>query len=47
MVAIKFDDLSMAFDFVSSGAPFENNAYVSIDTGKFFWTSNVNDVVEE
>lgn len=47
MVAIKFDDLSMAFDFVSSGAPYENNAYVSIDTGKFYWTSNVNDVVEE
>ncbi|WP_265923011.1 UPF0158 family protein [Cupriavidus nantongensis] len=47
MVAIKFDDLSMAFDFVSAGAPYENNAYVSIDTGKFYWTSNVNDVVEE
>jgi hypothetical protein len=47
MVAIKFDDLSMAFDFVSSGGPFENNAYVSLDTGKFYWTSDFSDVVEE
>ncbi|MDK3025890.1 UPF0158 family protein [Cupriavidus taiwanensis] len=48
MVAIKYDDLSSAFDFVSSGAPFENNAYVSLDTGKVYWSSDFdNDLDEE
>jgi hypothetical protein len=31
---IKFDDLLFAFECVSSGTPFENRAYVNIDTGK-------------
>jgi hypothetical protein len=38
MVAVKHDDLSMAFDFVSYAAPMEHNAYVSLDTGKVYWT---------
>ncbi len=41
MAAVKFDELSLAFDFVSS-APFgENNAYVSLDTGQIHWTSEL------
>ncbi|CAB3803762.1 hypothetical protein LMG28688_05835 [Paraburkholderia caffeinitolerans] len=28
MVAVKHDDLSMAFDFVSCASPMEHNAYV-------------------
>lgn len=37
MVAVRFDDLSLAFDFVSGGAPMEHNAYLSIDTGRIYW----------
>jgi Uncharacterised protein family (UPF0158) len=33
-VQIKFDDLVFAFECVSSGTPFENRAYINIDTGK-------------
>jgi hypothetical protein len=34
MVTINYDDLSLAFDFVSSGAPMEHRAFVSLETGK-------------
>lgn len=34
MVAVRYDDLSLAFEFVSSGLPMEHNAYLSIDTGQ-------------
>jgi hypothetical protein len=47
MVAVKHDDLSMAFDFVSYAAPMEHNAYVSLDTGKVYWTSDYNDAFDE
>jgi len=47
MVAVKHDDLSMAFDFVSYAAPMEHNAYVSLDTGKVYWTSDFNDALDE
>ncbi|RDK06909.1 hypothetical protein [Cupriavidus lacunae] len=47
MVAVKHDDLSMAFDFVSCAAPMEHNAYVSLDTGKVYWTSDYNDTFDE
>ncbi|CAN7760069.1 hypothetical protein LJR296_006930 [Cupriavidus necator] len=47
MVAVKYDDLSMAFDFVSYAAPMEHNAYVSLDTGKVYWTSDYNDTFDE
>ena len=39
---MKFDDLSLAFDFVSSAPPSENNAYISRDTGQIYWTSALN-----
>ena len=32
MVAVRHDDLSMAFDFVSCAAPMEHSAYISLDT---------------
>jgi hypothetical protein len=47
MVAVKYDDLSMAFDFISSGSPMEHNAYVSLDTGEVYWTSEFNDAFDE
>ncbi|MEX3814388.1 hypothetical protein AB3X96_29645 [Paraburkholderia sp. BR13439] len=37
----------MAFDFVSSAGPMEHNAYVSLDTGKIWWTSDSNDAFDE
>jgi len=47
MVTIKYDDLSLAFDFVSSGAPMEHRAYVSMETGKVYWISELNPDDEE
>ena len=47
MVAVKHDDLSLAFDFVSYAAPTEHNAYVSLDTGKIYWTSDSSDALDE
>ncbi|MBB5503599.1 hypothetical protein [Paraburkholderia sp. MM5384-R2] len=47
MVAVNHDELSMAFDFVSFAAPMEHNAYVSLDTGKVYWTSDSTDAFDE
>ena len=47
MVAIKYDDLSAAFDFVSFAAPMEHRAYVSLDTGAIYWISETNPIEEE
>ena len=47
MVAVKYDDLSMAFDFISSASLMEHNAYVSLDTGEVYWTSEFNDAFDE
>lgn len=47
MVAVKHDDLSLAFDFVSYAAPTEHDAYVSLDTGKIYWTSDSSDALDE
>lgn len=47
MVAVKFDDLSSAFDFVSYAAPMEHLAYISLDTGKIYWISDAIDTIEE
>ncbi|MBK3844742.1 hypothetical protein G3A42_44045, partial [Paraburkholderia aspalathi] len=47
MVAVKYDELSAAFDFVSCGAPMEHHAYVSLDTGKVWWTSDSIDTLDE
>jgi hypothetical protein len=34
-------------DFISSAAPMEHNAYVSLDTGDVYWTSDSNDAFDE
>ena len=47
MTTVKYHDLSLAFDFVSSGAPTEHRAYVSLDTGKIYRVSEMSDVEEE
>ncbi|WP_237179706.1 hypothetical protein [Paraburkholderia sacchari] len=47
MVAVKPDDLSLAFDFVSYAAPTEHDAYVSLDTGKIYSTSDSSDAFDE
>jgi len=47
MVTIKHDDLTLAFEFVSSGAPMEHRAYISLDTGRIYWVSELNPVEEE
>jgi hypothetical protein len=47
MVKVKFDDLLAAFDFVSFGTPFENQAFVSLDTGAVYWMSESNPIEEE
>jgi hypothetical protein len=47
MVTVKYDDLSMAFDFVSFAGPMEHRAYVSLDTGAIYWISETNPIEEE
>lgn len=47
MVAVKLEDLSFAFDFVGSAPPSENNAYISLDTGQIYCTSELNPLDEE
>ena len=39
MVAVAYDDLLLAFEFVSSAPPMESSAYVSRDTGDIYWKS--------
>ena len=47
MVAVKYSELSAAFDFVSFAAPMEHLAYLSLDTGAIYWVSELNPVDEE
>ena len=47
MVTVKYDELSMAFYFVSSAGPLENRAYVSLDTGAIYWISETNPIEED
>ena len=47
MVAVKYSELSEAFDFVSSAAATENLAYLSLDTGAIYWVSELNPFDEE
>jgi hypothetical protein len=42
MIAVKYDDLMLAFDFVGSAPPMEHGAYISLDTGEIYWTSELN-----
>jgi hypothetical protein len=47
MVTVNYDDLSIAFDFVSSAGPMEHRAYVSVDTGAIYWISETNPIEED
>ena len=47
MVSVKRDDLSLAFDFVSSDAPLTHEAYICLDTGRIFWVSQLNPIDDE
>ena len=44
---VDFSDLLLAFDFVSSGGSGENTAYLSKETGKIYWQSELVDDVED
>ena len=39
---INFEDLLMAYEWVSAAPPTENSAYVSRATGKIHWASDSN-----
>jgi len=47
MVTVEHNDLSLAFDFVSSAAQLEHRAYVCMDTGVIYWISELNPLEEE
>lgn len=42
-VSVRYQEIQLAFDFVSAGQPFEHNAYISLDTGQVFWVSDLLD----
>jgi HTH-type transcriptional regulator/antitoxin HigA len=42
----KFSEIENAFDFVSSGAPSEHLAYVSVVTGETYWRTEIGDNFE-
>jgi hypothetical protein len=44
---VKLSDLRDAFEFVSSGAPMEHEAYLCVRTGTFHWHSEFGDNEEE
>jgi hypothetical protein len=46
-VVVKRDDLESAFEFVSSGAPAEHSASISVATGKISWHSMSVDVEDD
>jgi hypothetical protein len=47
VVAILYEEISSAFEFVSSAAPAEHNAYISLDTGQIYWASELASMDEE
>ena len=47
VVTVKYEDLSMAFDFVSSAAPMEHQAFISLDTGTIHWISELAPLEDE
>ena len=46
-VMVDRDELEMAFEFVSSGAPYENTASISVATGKIHWHSAMGDMEDD
>ena len=47
VVEVAFDELLEAFEFVGSAHPMENSAYLCLDTGRFYWTSELAAVDED
>ena len=47
MVTVIFRDLLDAYEFVSSAAQYESNAFVNLDTGAVFCTSNAIELDDE
>lgn len=47
MVTVRYNDLEEAFGFVSFGPPMDNAAYISLDTGTIYWTSESTPLDEE
>ncbi|TWG89304.1 hypothetical protein L602_000100001940 [Cupriavidus gilardii J11] len=45
MIAVKYDDLSMAFNFVSAAVPMEIGAYVSLETGEVYLSPDNYDLI--
>jgi hypothetical protein len=45
--AVKFDELLDAFEFVSAGQPFENEAYLCLETGLIHYHFEIGDLDEE
>ena len=44
---VNFDDLVLAFDFVSFGQPYEHQAFLCKDSGKIYWYSEFGDNQED
>ena len=47
MVAVTRQDIEHAFAFVNADAPMVNQAYISLDTGKIYWLSELIPTDEE
>jgi hypothetical protein len=47
MVTVNYDDLELAFEFISSGMPTEHRAYIAVETGMIYWVSESSDLDEE
>lgn len=41
MVAVAYEEISSAFEFVGSAAPLEHSVYISLDTGQIYWISEL------
>jgi hypothetical protein len=46
VAAVTFEDIALAFDFVSSAAPMEHSAFISLDTGQIYGKSEFDSVDE-
>ena len=44
---VTYDDLLTAFEWVNSGAPGENSAFVSRKTGALHWASEIIELEDE
>jgi hypothetical protein len=47
VVAVEYEDLLLAYEFVSSSPPLENSAYVALDTGKIYWASSLTPIEDD